>query len=158
MIMSWIFTGIVALSLLFSFILGRGSELAGAITQGAQNGIALVFSIAGSVCLWCGVGKLMDKVGVTAFLSKCIRPILQKIFPSTKTDQKLAGFLTMNICANFLGLGNAATPMGVQAAQRIASYKQDGVSKDTVFKKHFDGGSVYLQISEKEGNLQIRTR
>ena len=130
MIMSWIFTGIVALSLLFSFILGRGSELAGAITQGAQNGIALVFSIAGSVCLWCGVGKLMDKVGVTAFLSKCIRPILHKIFPSTKTDQKLAGFLTMNICANFLGLGNAATPMGVQAAQRIASYKQDGVASN----------------------------
>lgn len=130
MVMSWIFTGIVVISLIFSILLGRGSELANAISQGAQSGINLVLSIAGSVCLWCGVGKLMDKVGITAFLTKLIRPLLHKTFPSTRKDSVLAGHLSTNICANFLGLGNAATPMGIQAARQMASYRQDGIASN----------------------------
>lgn len=130
MVMSWIFTGIVAVSLVFSILLGRGSELAGAVTQGAQSGITLVISIAGSVCLWCGVGKLMEKVGATAFLAKLIGPVLNRIFPSSKKDHALAGTLSANICANFLGLGNAATPMGIQAAQRLSLHGQKGVAGD----------------------------
>lgn len=121
MVMSWIFTGIVLIAILFSIILGRGNELAGSVMEGAQNGVTLVISIAGSICLWCGVGKLMEKVGITAFLSRIIRPVLQKLFPSTKDDSVLAGSLSANICANFLGLGNAATPMGIQAARRLAT-------------------------------------
>ena len=128
MVMSWIFTGIVAISLIFSILLGRGSELAVAVTQGAQSGITLVVSIAGSVCLWCGVGKLMDKIGATAFLAKLIRPFLHRVFPSTREDPALARSLSANICANFLGLGNAATPMGIQAAQQLALRSKDGVA------------------------------
>lgn len=130
MVMSWIFTGIVAISLTFSLLLGRGSELAAAVTQGAQSGIALVISIAGAVCLWSGVGKLMEKLGITAFLAKLIRPFLHCAFPSTRKDPALAGSLSANICANFLGLGNAATPMGIQAAQRLAGYSKDGLASD----------------------------
>ena len=128
MIMSWIFTGLVGISFIFSIVTGRSSELAAAVTQGAQSGITLVVSIAGSVCLWCGVGKLMDKIGATVFLAKLIRPFLHCFFPSTKEDSILAGSLSANICANFLGLGNAATPMGIQAAQRLASRQKDGVA------------------------------
>ena len=120
--MSWIFTGIIAISLAFSIALGRGSELASALTQGAQNGITLVISIAGSICLWSGVGKLMDKIGFTNFLAKLLKPLLGKIFPSTKKDRELSQSLSANICANFLGLGNAATPMGIRAAQRLARH------------------------------------
>ena len=57
-------------------------------------------------------------------------PILQKVFPSTKEDPSLACSLSANICANFLGLGNAATPMGIQAAQRLASKTEDGTASD----------------------------
>ena len=128
--MSWIFTGIIAISLAFSIALGRGSELASAVTQGAQNGITLVISIAGSICLWCGIGKLMEKAGITATLAKLIRPILHRIFPSAKNDPALAGNLSANICANFLGLGNAATPMGIQAAQQLAIHSKNGVASN----------------------------
>ncbi len=121
MVMSWIFTGIVAISVIAAVVLGRSSELASAVTQGAQNGVTLAISIAGSICLWTGVGKLMEKVGFTEFLSKLLRPLLHRVFPSTKKDKVLAGSLSANICANFLGLGNAATPMGIQAAQRLAA-------------------------------------
>ena len=120
MVMSWIFTGILVISLMASIILGQGSELATAVPKGAQDGVNLVIAMAGSICLWSGVGKLMDKIGFTVFLSKLLKPLLWRIFPSTKKNKELAQSLSGNICANFLGLGNAATPMGIRAAQRLA--------------------------------------
>ena len=62
----------------------------------------------------------MEKAGVTDLLSKLIAPLLHLVFPSTKTDSALSGELSGNICANFLGLGNAATPMGIRAVRRMA--------------------------------------
>ena len=121
MVMSWIFTGIMGISLIAAILLGRGGELAAAVPQGAQAGVTLAVAMAGSICLWTGVGTLMEHVGMTAFLSRLLKPLLGRIFPSTKQDKVLAGHLSANICANFLGLGNAATPMGIRAAQRLAA-------------------------------------
>jgi len=120
MIMSWIWTGLVAVSLLAAIASGNTAALSAAVPQGAQAGITLAISIAGSICLWTGVGKLMEKAGLTGMLSKVLRPLLRRVFPSTKKDTVLENHLSANICANFLGLGNAATPMGIQAAQRMA--------------------------------------
>lgn len=120
MVMSWIWTGILAISLVASAVLGNMSALSAAVPKGAQAGITLAVSMAGSVCLWTGVGKLMEQAGITGMLSKCLRPLLGRIFPSIKQDPVLANHLSANVCANFLGLGNAATPMGIQAAQRMA--------------------------------------
>ena len=92
--------------LIAAFFFGRGAELAAAIPQGAQAGITLELSMAGSICLWSGVGKLMEKAGLTAFLSRLFAPLLVRIFPSFQRDPILAGYLTANVCANFLGLGN----------------------------------------------------
>ena len=130
MVMSWVFTGIMAVSLIAAILLGRGSELATAVPQGAQAGVTLAVAMAGSICLWSGIGKLMERAGMTACLSKLLKPLLGRVFPSTKQDKVLAGHLSANICANFLGLGNAATPMGIQAARRLAAKGSDGVAND----------------------------
>ena len=119
MVMSWIFTGMVLISTVFAMFLGNGSALAAAVPQGAQAGVTLALSLAGSICLWTGVGKLMEHIGLTAILSKMLRPLLHRVFPGTKKDPQLAGVLSGNICANLLGLGNAATPMGIGAVQRM---------------------------------------
>lgn len=128
MVMDWIFTGLVTVALLASLITGKGTELAAAIPKGAQSGVTLAISLAGSICLWTGVGKVMEKAGFTAFLSKLLSPLLKKVFPSTKEDPVLSGHLSANICANFLGMGNAATPMGILAAQRLAEKRKDGIA------------------------------
>lgn len=120
MIMSWIWTGIVAVSVIASMLLGNGDALSAATVKGAQAGITLAMSMAGAVCLWTGIGKLMEHSGLTDKLSKLLRPLMSRLFPSTRKDKVLENFLCANICANFLGLGNAATPMGIQAAQRLA--------------------------------------
>ena len=125
MVLSFLFTIIVAISILASLILGNGSALATSVALGAQNGITLAITLAGPICLWTGVGKLMEKAGLTQGLSRILRPVISKVFPSTKQDNILSFHLSSNICANFLGLGNAATPMGILAAKRLAQKRND---------------------------------
>ena len=130
MVMSWIWTGILSVSLIFGLLLGNGSALASAVPTGAQAGITLAISMAGSVCLWSGVGKLMDRAGMTQKLANLLRPVMTHIFPSTKRDKTLAKHLSANICANFLGLGNAATPMGILAAKRMVDSRDPANATD----------------------------
>ena len=120
MVMSWIWAGMLLFSLAGAIISGNGANLAGAITEGAQKGVSLAISMAGAICLWSGVGALMEKAGISRIISKLLRPVLNRLFPSTKKDQALSGYLSANVCANLLGLGNAATPMGIQAAKRLS--------------------------------------
>ena len=130
MVMSRIFTIMVFISILSALFQGKGSALAAAIAEGAQSGITLALSLGGSLCLWSGIGKLMEHAGLTAALSRLIRPLLHKVFPSSKRDITLAGQLSGNICANFLGLGNAATPMGIQAVKSMSRYAAGGIASD----------------------------
>lgn len=129
MVMSWVFTVLLGVSLAAAAVRGAGAELAGAVAEGAQKGISLAISLAGSMCLWTGLGKLMEVGGITAMLSKLLKPILSRLFPSTIHDEALCGHLSNNICANILGLGNAATPMGIAAAKRLAAGKA-GIASD----------------------------
>ena len=121
MVMSVVWAVLLGGSVLCAFLTGRGQALSGGVMQGAQMGVTLAISIAGSLCLWSGVGRLMEKIGLTASLAALLRPVMERLFPSTKKDKQLAGSLSANICANFLGLGNAATPPGIEAARRLAS-------------------------------------
>jgi spore maturation protein A len=72
----------------------------------------------------------MEAAGLTAALAKPLRPLLRRIFPGTKSDPVLEGHLCGNICANLLGLGNAATPMGIQAVRQMASRHKGGIASD----------------------------
>lgn len=133
MVMSWVWTGMVAISVLAAALTGNMSALSAAVPKGAQAGITLALSMAGSICLWTGVGRLMEEAGLTGKLSRLLRPLLGKIFPSIKKDSLLENYLSANVCANFLGLGNAATPMGIQAAQRMAK-GCNGIASDELCK------------------------
>ena len=130
MIMSWIWAILLGISVICALFTGRSSELASAVPQGAQAGITLAISIGGSLCLWSGVGKLMERVGLTALLSRLLQPLLYCLFPSAKSDRLARHCLSANICANFLGLGNAATPMGIRAAQRLTDPARPGTATD----------------------------
>ena len=128
MVMSWIFSSLLALSCLAAALTGKGSDLSAAVLTGAQAGITLAVSLAGSLCLWTGIGKVMEAAGITARLAKLIAPLLHRLFPETRHDPVLAGHISGNICANFLGLGNAATPMGIRAVQRMAGETPSGIA------------------------------
>ena len=130
MVLSWVWTMIILFSIVFAVYSGQSNAVSAATAQGAQNGIMVAIGIAGSICLWSGVGNLMEKTGMTALLSRLLRPLLHFIFPGTKKDPQLARDLSANICANILGLGNAATPMGIRAVQRMRSSLRPEVATD----------------------------
>lgn len=132
MLMSWIWTAIVLLSIVSAAVLGNSTALAGAVLEGAQSGVTLVLGMTGAICLWSGVGQVMEGAGITNLLSQVLRPVLQRLFPDARRDPVLSRHLSANICANILGLGNAATPMGVLAAQRMAAAGRPGVASDSL--------------------------
>lgn len=119
MVMSWFWMLTLSIAFLCAVLTGNGPALAASVIQGAQAGVTLAISLAGSLCLWSGVGKLMDAAGMTEGLSRLLRPLLYRLFPDARKDSQLRRELSGNICANLLGLGNAATPMGIRAAKRM---------------------------------------
>ena len=81
------------------------------------------------ICLWSGVGQLLEHTGVSDMLATFLSPVLHRLFPSTKTNAGLGRDLSANVCANILGLGNAATPMGIRAAKGLAK-NTGGIATD----------------------------
>ena len=119
MVMSRIWTGMLAVSLFCAVYHHCPELLAASVLQGAQAGVELAISMAGAICLWTGAGKLMDAAGFTDRLSTLLQPALRRLFPSTALNTALSRSISSNVCANLLGLGNAATPMGIQAARQL---------------------------------------
>ena len=128
MVMGWIFSGLIAVSILSAALTGQSEALAGAAIQGAQSGVTLTVAMAGSLCLWSGVGKLLERGGAMGMLARLLNPLLKRLFPDSRKDPALRGYLCANLCANLLGLGNAATPMGIQAAKRLKAPESDMAS------------------------------
>ena len=131
MTMSILWGLLIFCSVGFSLWNGTGPALSAAVAQGAQSGLTLAISIGGSLCLWSGVGRLTEAVGATKALSRLLRPLLGRLFPESRRDASLSGALSGNICANLLGLGNAATPLGLEAARRM-SRRTPGVASDSL--------------------------
>ena len=118
-LLNWIYTAMAALSMLAALLTGQVSQLGASLLEGAKNGIQLAVTLAGPLLFFSGLGKLMDHTGITAFLSFILSPFLGKLFPDMKKDSVLAEHISANFCANLLGLGNAATPRGIEAARRL---------------------------------------
>jgi spore maturation protein A len=119
MALSWLLTAMLAVSVVCSLVFGSTAAVGAAALSGAQEGVRLTLSIAGTICLWSGVQKLMEASGLTKKLTRALLPILRRLLPETSRDETASGLVAGNICANLLGLGNAATPYGVAAVKRM---------------------------------------
>ena len=118
--MSWIWTGMVTVSLLFGVLSGNLDAVANAALEGARSAIELSFSMAGILCLWSGVMEIMNACGISAGLARLFRPLLRRLLPEACKDGETLAAVSANVSANLLGLGNAATPLGIRAARRMA--------------------------------------
>ena len=120
MAMSVIWTVMVGASVLCALALGNGEAVAAAALEGAAAGVELCISMTGAICLWSGVMTLMDRCGLSQKLARLLRPVLRHILPRASRDSETMAALSANVSANLLGLGNAATPLGIRAATRMA--------------------------------------
>ena len=129
MAMTWIWTGMVVLSLLFGALTGNLGALGGAALEGARSAVELCVSMAGVMCLWTGVMEVMRQSGLTAKLARAFRPLLRRLFPRASREEETLATISANLSANMLGLGNAATPLGLRAARAMAR-GSEGVASD----------------------------
>ena len=131
MAMTVIWTGMTALSLVCALILGNQSQLAPAAMEGAAQAIQLGISMAGALCLWMGVMEVMDRAGLAGKLAKLFQPLLGRLYPDFAGDKGIMDTIAANVSANLLGLGNAATPLGLEAARRM-SRRSPGIASDSL--------------------------
>ena len=119
--MGWFWTAMVTASLVCGAVNGRLTAVTAAALEGAGAAVELVLTMAGALCLWSGVLELLARGGLMAGLSRLLRPVLGRLLPRAGRDAETLAALSANVSANLLGLGNAATPAGIQAAKRMAA-------------------------------------
>ena len=128
MAMSWLWAGMVALSVLCGAVNGRMAAVSAAALEGAGAAVELCLGMLGSICLWMGVMELMERCGLAGGLARLLQPILRRLLPKASADTETLAAVSANVSANLLGLGNAATPPGIRAARRMA--RSGGVADD----------------------------
>lgn len=115
----------IFLGILVGIITGNGEVISNAIIKGADSSVSIIIGLVGVMCFWCGVMKVAEKSGFTNKLANLLKPILKVIFKDAAKDEKALGAIVMNITANMMGLGNAATPFGIKAMQEMDRLNKD---------------------------------
>lgn len=127
--MTWLWSGMVVLSVIFGLATGQLDAVSEAALSGASSAVELSLTMAGVLCLWSGVMEIMNVCGISGRLARLFRPLLRRLLPQASRDSETLAAVSANVSANLLGLGNAATPLGIQAARRMAK-GCDGVASD----------------------------
>lgn len=121
--LNYIFAFIILLSVIWSFFTGQYKAVLQSGLDSAYSTIELMFTILSSMCIFNGMIKVLDEAGVVNKLSRLLRKPLKFLFKDVK-DDKAFGIMSMNIGANMLGMGNAATPFGIKAMERLCNGKK----------------------------------
>lgn len=117
--MNYIWGAIMVISVVCGIINGKTAQLSAAALDGAKDALELLFTMCGMMCLWSGLMNIAERGGLTAVLARAFSPVLRLLFPEYKDDRETSGAICSNVTANLLGLGNAATPLGIEAMRRM---------------------------------------
>ena len=120
MAMAYLWTGMVVVSLFFGAWTGNWDALGTAALEGAQSAVELCFAMCGVMCLWTGLMEVMNQCALTDRLAALFRPLLKRLLPRSSRDSETLAAVSANLSADLLGLGNAATPLGIRAARRMS--------------------------------------
>ncbi|MBQ8058019.1 MAG: spore maturation protein A [Ruminococcus sp.] len=123
--LSFIFTFMIVASIVCAMFTGKTEELSQSMMDGCADAVELLIMMSGMMCLWSGVMEVAKECRLTEKLAKLFSPVLSLIFPDIPKSSKAFELMSMNVSANLLGLGNAATPLGLQAMREL---KRDSVS------------------------------
>lgn len=99
---------------------GRMAQVSSAALEGARAAVELCISLAGVLCLWSGFMELLKQCGLERKLAALFRPLMRRLLPQASRDAETMAAVSGNLSANLLGLGNAATPLGIRAARCMA--------------------------------------
>ncbi len=130
MALTWIWTVMIVVSVIFGLITGRIDAVSSAALEGAGAAVTLCIGICGITCLWTGVMEVMRRSGISNALKNLFLPFLSRLFPGSKNNKSIMEAVAANVSANLLGLGNAATPLGIKAATEMAATSRGSTATD----------------------------
>ena len=117
----------IIISILYAIVCGNLNQLNIAINSSTESAVNLTLTLIGTTCLWSGIMEIVSNTNIIKFLSKILSPIILWLFPNSNQNEKAFNNIVMNVITNILGLGNAATPLGIQAMEEL---QKDNFNKD----------------------------
>jgi spore maturation protein A len=117
--MSVLWTALLAIAIAFAAATGRLAALTPAALDAAKAAVTLSLGLAGVMTLWLGLMRVAEEAGLVRALARATRPLLRRLFPEVPPEHPALGSILMNLSANVIGVGNAATPFGVKAMQEL---------------------------------------
>ena len=139
MAMSYVWVILLFVSVVFGALTGSAGAVGAAAVQGAESAVELTLSLAGPMIFYSALLEVMERSGLTEKLSRALRPVLGRLFPSSRSDPELAGELSCNMSANLLGLGNAATQdgfgLGLAIVRSLAELMDGSITVESVPEK-----------------------
>ena len=136
----------IIISFIYSFFSGNIEKLNTGIFESAKNAVDLCIIFLGTISLWNGIIQIAYKSKLINLIMKILNPIIKILFPEIKNDEKIKKEISLNIIANFLGLGNAATPMGIKAMNSLQERNN---------KKEIISDSMMIFIVINTASLQL---
>ena len=130
--MAYVFGIMFAVSLAFSLVSGDVGKLSEGLLDSASSAVELLLSVCGMLCMWSGFMKIADDCGLVRKLSKLSAPLLRRLYPDVGEDSEAFRYISMNISANLLGLGNAATPLGLNAMKELRKLSDSDTASDSM--------------------------
>lgn len=113
----WFF--LIVAGFIFGAANGKLDQVTKAAIDSANGAVTLCIGLAGVMCLWVGIMKIAEKSGLTDKIAKVTMPLVTLLFPEIKGKQNAVSAVVMNLTANFMGMGNAATPLGIKAIKEL---------------------------------------
>lgn len=123
--MDFVWGGMLFLSLTVGVLTGQGGVVADAMLAGAGEAVRLCIDLCGAFMLWMGLMNVAEEAGMICRLSALLQPVTARLFPASA---KAAAPITLNLAANFFGMGSAATPFGLEA---MAAMQENNPKPDT---------------------------
>lgn len=109
----------IIISIIFSFLTGTVQQINNSVFESTKNAVDLCITLLGTMCLWNGIMQIASKTSAMEKITNFLKPIMGLLFPKMKKDSQIYKEVSMNMVANILGLGNAATPLGIKAMKSM---------------------------------------
>jgi len=138
----WFF--LIFFGIIFGILSGNGEAVSKTILDSGTYSVKLIIELCGILCIWSGIIKIAEESGLNSFLSGLLRPAIKRLFKNI--NKKALEYISLNLTANMLGLGNAATPLGIKAMEEMESINKnkDELSDDMVLFLVLNAAAIQL--------------
>lgn len=144
--LNFIWPFFIIISYIYSIFSGHINDINNSIFDSCKSAVELTITFFGTITLWCGIMKIAQDSSLSQKLTKLLSPIIKFLFPDIKKDSSTYNEISLNIIANLLGLGNAATPLGLKA---MSSLQKQNPNKNTL------SNSMAMLILLNTASLQL---